>query len=1055
MPRRARIEFVSLRSSLVNLPISVYGPLVEHHVRPQNLAVHLLVVSSPSSDTVSNLNGTDASEKRRERGKKGVYVGWTGMASSSSLARFKGSGTGPGERGEVLETIEIDPQFASGVGLRLGDVVEIGLLHDLPVAKSVTTEPYSADDWEIIELHASYVEQNLLSQVRAASIGQEVDVWIFGRTRARLRVVSFDPAPERHEAVLLGTNTEVSIAPKRRQNGMEASKRALSTSEDEKKDGSKPKILNSVKLRLLPRNFFSLPPDSDNFSEGPTAIVSIWTYRDLAKQEFPLELSEGFGPVNVYRLRMHNSDPLANEPPTPAPGTGMISKQNAKVIHAPEDSLPNGSAKQDPEETSVKTPETVTLRWSREVPIGHVVFLSYDGVKDWNNCALSSTTLSKKLTVAEDISSVKRVDVKHEHNLAGIDDFLEKCTKALKVIHTSHIVLNVPVFSVMGMLITGRQGSGKTGVAKAVATSIQNSFLLAHSFYVDFAKLTEERVPRLKAYFKYLYDKAAYHRPSTLILDNVDKLLSVEQEHADSFRQRQLTELFLWNFTHTRKDTRGIAIVATAESEATLHPRMLRSHLFKYTFKLKPPNKDARRDILAQQVRLRTELAAELRQSPEEPINFTFLATETEGYLPTDLNDLVSRAVHQATIRTTKARLKTREILPEDFEKAREGFVPLSLRDLKLQNSETSWEDIGGLKKIKQVLRETLEWPTKYAAIFAKCPLRLRSGILLYGYPGCGKTLLASAVAKECGLNFISVKGPELLNKYIGASEKSVRDLFERASAAKPCVLFFDEFDSIAPKRGHDSTGVTDRVVNQMLTQMDGAEGLDGVYVLAATSRPDLIDSALLRPGRLDKSVLCDMPSFEDRKEILQIISKKVTVSPTIDWDELASATEGYTGADLQAVIYNAHLEVIHQTLEEKKSSGKGKGKAKETSSSNDQEEEERIDYTILGGGEENAYRTKAEEAALQKRLRTILANHTARMSGIDPDVDGTAKQEKHIHEVTMEHIRRSLASTRPSVPPQERLRLQSIYRAFLEDRSGELPLPPEGHSVGSRASLM
>ena len=161
--------------------------------------------------------------------------------------------------------------------------------------------------------------------------------------------------------------------------------------------------------------------------------------------------------------------------------------------------------------------------------------------------------------------------------------------------------------------------------------------------------------------------------------------------------------------------------------------------------------------------------------------------------------------------------------------------------------------------------------------------------LLLYGFPGCGKTLLASAVAKECGLNFISVKGPELLNKYIGASEQSVRELFERASAAKPCVLFFDEFDSIAPKRyvifhqfmnrlltaphrGHDSTGVTDRVVNQMLTQMDGAEGLEGVYVLAATSRPDLIDSALLRPGRLDKALLCNMPTVEERKEVCSIL---------------------------------------------------------------------------------------------------------------------------------------------------------------------------------------
>src|SRR6202044_4003450 len=210
----------------------------------------------------------------------------------------------------------------------------------------------------------------------------------------------------------------------------------------------------------------------------------------------------------------------------------------------------------------------------------------------------------------------------------------------------------------------------------------------------------------------------------------------------------------------------------------------------------------------------------------------------------------------------------------------------------------TTFSSIGGLASIRTTLLETIAYPIKYAPIFAASPLRLRSGLLLYGYPGCGKTLLASAVAGECGLNFISVKGPEILNKYIGASEKSVRDLFERAQAAKPCVLFFDEFDSIAPKRGHDSTGVTDRVVNQMLTQMDGAEGLEGVYVLAATSRPDLIDPALLRPGRLDKSLLCDMPNREDREDILRAVARSLKVDPEADtkWAEVARRTDGFSG---------------------------------------------------------------------------------------------------------------------------------------------------------------
>lgn len=258
-------------------------------------------------------------------------------------------------------------------------------------------------------------------------------------------------------------------------------------------------------------------------------------------------------------------------------------------------------------------------------------------------------------------------------------------------------------------------------------------------------------------------------------------------------------------------------------------------------------------------------------------LDYTSVSTQTEGYLPVDLKDLVDRSIHQSAIRASKSSLAPSSTETEsgiltltmaDITSAQAGFTPLSLREVKLQKSSVSWADIGGLSETRRVLRETLEWPTKYAAIFASSPLRLRSGLLLYGFPGCGKTLLASAVAKECGLNFISVKGPEILNKYIGASEKSIRDLFERAQSARPCILFFDEFDSIAPKRGHDSTGVTDRVVNQLLTQMDGAEGLEGVYVLAATSRPDLIDPALLRPGRLDKSLLCDMPSETDRLEV-------------------------------------------------------------------------------------------------------------------------------------------------------------------------------------------
>jgi peroxin-1 len=215
-------------------------------------------------------------------------------------------------------------------------------------------------------------------------------------------------------------------------------------------------------------------------------------------------------------------------------------------------------------------------------------------------------------------------------------------------------------------------------------------------------------------------------------------------------------------------------------------------------------------------------------------MNLEDVAGRMDGYSLGDVKLFHDAVVKASTIRHIQTN-DEHTITDLDFQKAFESFKPFSQTSSKTESSTVEWISVGGMTKTKEMLLQTLKWPTMYPQIFQHCPLRLRSGILLYGYPGCGKTMLASAVAKECGLNFISVKGPELLNKYIGQSEKQVRDLFERARQCAPCCLFFDEFDSIAPTRGHDNSGVTDRVVNQLLTEMDGAQGLQGVYVLAAT----------------------------------------------------------------------------------------------------------------------------------------------------------------------------------------------------------------------------
>ncbi|TDL24400.1 AAA-domain-containing protein [Rickenella mellea] len=647
--------------------------------------------------------------------------------------------------------------------------------------------------------------------------------------------------------------------------------------------------------------------------------------------------------------------------------------------------------------------------------------------------------------------------------LAGIDELLEKAVRHCAITFMSHGLFNrgrrlTPIW---GALFLGRPGAGKTAVAKAVAKSLEDKpSTMAHTIYVDASKHAEERVPQLHELFKYWYAKASWHKPSVLVLDNLDKVLGVEVEHAESFRARQLAHLFMAVFAGDMINAKHMVLLVTAQSDTALHNVVRTGHIFMDTFKVNPPTRTGRKDILTQAVQKKMSSAPGLVEDTDKPPSYTALATTTEGYSAADLIDLVSRALHQAAIRAVKKRsmqdgggqrINEEENLStvlthEDFVTAQEDFVPLSLRDVKLQKSDVKWADIGGLKETKEVLRETLEWPTKYAAIFAKCPLRLRSGLMLYGYPGCGKTLLASAVAKECGLNFISVKGPELLNKYIGASEKSVRDIFDRAQAAKPCVLFFDEFDSIAPKRGHDSTGVTDRVVNQMLTQMDGAEGLDGVYVLAATSRPDLIDSALLRPGRLDKSLLCPMPNEQDRKEILEIVANKVNLSPFVDLAEYAKRTEGYSGADLQALIYNANLEVIHESIASKaKRSTEGEGGKSEPD----------IEYFAIGGGADSERKkTRAEEADFQRRLKTIFSGQDRARAQKTAASTAPAPPTKK-PEISDKHLQRSLESTRPSVPRDEQERLSRIYRAFMSDRSGKQPVPSEERNVGSRVSLM
>ncbi|WWD18315.1 hypothetical protein CI109_102765 [Kwoniella shandongensis] len=1016
MARKAAIKYRSLRSNLVHLPLSLFAQLAQQQARPQSLILHLSPLTSSSSASTS-------------RQPKSAHLGWSGLAAASSLA----------QAGEGVENVEIDPEVAMSLGWSEGMIVEISVIHNPTKARSVSVTPLTPDDWEILEQHASFLENHLLSQLRAAQKGQELDVWVMGRTKIRIRVDETDPSSNTNSAVLVNPDTEIYVAPRPRSSTSQPQRSektpAISRSTSKAPNGNSVSTITkrAPRLRLVPPRVASVwgkpdisPSQLARIEGGRAALCS---QRSFARIKTKLQIKEDEGIFFITLSLREDED------------------DNEKVESGEE------------QEESPKKEVEIQLLVCDAVPDGHVVVVgkTEEWMNDWASVTITPALIGKKGRTkpgkGKPIPSLDFPTAVSTPPLPGVS----------KIYHDalSYFRLSSSGSQVKPLLLLGGKGSGKTSLAKSLAAELEGDrSVLAEVIYEDVGKIDPEtRLTTIKETMEGWLERATVKSPCILILDGLDSLIAPETELTSSANPKILADHFCRLFASTTLGP-GLLVLITAKDSTTLHPTLNAKHIFGETLKIPPLTKEVRQEILQSLIESRVERASSEKQvngNSETELDYVSLGNLTEGYSASDLSDLVGGATQQAIIRCSKGGESKVHLTADDFTLAQMAFTPLSLRGVSLQKSDTQWSDIGGLTEPRRVLRETLEWPTKYAQIFANCPLRLRSGLLLYGYPGCGKTLLASAVAKECGLNFISVKGPEILNKYIGASEKAVRDLFERASGAKPCVLFFDEFDSIAPKRGHDSTGVTDRVVNQMLTEMDGAQGLEGVYVLAATSRPDLIDPALLRPGRLDKSILCDMPGFQDRVEILQAVGKKLSVGDTVDWEEVASKTEGFSGADLQGLVYGAHLEVVHSSLDhnskegqEVGSTGKGKGKGKEVENGGADVANKEKGYRQVAPEEGEI--SAASRAEMTSRIETIVSNSTG---GTGKDEQDGLLREVHKPVIEQEHLLRSLSNTRPSVSVADRRRLEIIYRSFVNERDGKMGNGDLGRETGTRVSLM
>ncbi len=462
-----------------------------------------------------------------------------------------------------------------------------------------------------------------------------------------------------------------------------------------------------------------------------------------------------------------------------------------------------------------------------------------------------------------------------------------------------------------GILLHGPPGTGKTLLAKALANEIGAYFIAINGPEI-MSKYYGESEQRLREIFK----EAEENAPAIIFIDEIDSIAPKREEVTGEVEKRVVAQL-LTLMDGLKERGKVIVIGATNRPEA-LDPALRRPGRFDREIEIPPPDKRARREILA----------VHTRNMPlDEDVDLDKIAEMTHGYTGADLAALVKEAAIAALRRFIKEgkidlsqpipaeKLRELKVKMADFLEAMKYVQPTLIREIYVEVPEVRWSDIGGLEDVKQQLREAVEWPMKHPEVFEQMGIEPPKGILLFGPPGTGKTLLAKAVATESGANFIAVRGPEILSKWVGESEKAIRQIFRRARQVAPAIVFFDEIDSIAPARGfrHDTSGVTDRIVNQLLTELDGIEPLRRVVVIAATNRPDILDPALLRPGRFDRLIYVPPPDYKARIEIFKVHTKKMPLAPDVDLEELARRTEGYTGADIAAVCREAAILALRE----------------------------------------------------------------------------------------------------------------------------------------------
>jgi len=509
-------------------------------------------------------------------------------------------------------------------------------------------------------------------------------------------------------------------------------------------------------------------------------------------------------------------------------------------------------------------------------------------------------------------SSGEVPDVTYE-DIGGLNEELEQVREMIELpLRHPELFEQLGIEPPKGVLLHGPPGTGKTMIAKAVANEVD-----AHFETVSGPEIMSKYYGESEEQLREIFEEAEENAPTIIFIDEIDSIAPSRDEVSGEVERRVVAQLLsLMDGLEARGDV--IVIAATNRVDA-VDNALRRGGRFDREIEIGVPDRDGRLEIL--QIHSRS-------MPLSEDVELGEFADQTYGFVGADIASLTKESAMSA-LRRVRPRIDIEEeeipaevlddleVRVDDFEEAMSAVEPSAMREVFVEVPDVTYDDVGGLEEVKQELVEAVEWPLQYPQVFEELNTEPAKGILMYGPPGTGKTLLAKAVANASDSNFISVKGPELLNKYVGESEKGVREVFKKARQNSPTIIFFDEIDSIAPERGGSmDTQVTERVVSQLLTELDGIEELKDVKVIAATNRPDRIDNALLRPGRLDSLVEVPIPDEEARREILRIHTRGSPLADGVDLNETAGETEGYTGSDLEALARVASMNAMRGFIE-------------------------------------------------------------------------------------------------------------------------------------------